>query len=279
MMHNTFRARFWGWIGLILMLLPSMAPAQTDYTTEFTTLLKTITTDRGVKYRTLAQHKAQFQRIRTAIEQQNPAALTTDAAKLAFWINAYNVLMLQNILDYPDTQDVLASGRSDVFFKTPKLIAGNRLSLNQIENQMLRRGAGGLPNELKPSRLDPRIHVALNCAAVSCPRLRPMAFTAQNLESMLSAAMREFVNSPAHFRVSGNVIVVSSLLQWYGTDFDATGRKAGDYLLGFMSPNRPDYATFAALFRGQDGRKLSALGGFNGKTVRYEYNWQVNRAD
>ena len=114
--------------------------------------------------------------------------------------------------------------------------------------------------------------MGLNCAAVSCPRLRDRAFTADNVDAELDAAMRDFMTSSRHFRVEGDTIVVSSLLDWFAADFDLHG-PAGDYLLGFMPTDRPGAERLRALLEG-----TSAAGLKQKPAVRYEYLWDVNRA-
>ena len=122
-------------------------------------------------------------------------------------------------------------------------------------------------------RLDPRLHVGLNCAALSCPRLRRQAFTAQTLDAELDAAMRDFAAGPAHFRVEDDRLVLSSLLDWYGPDFDQPGLPAGDLLVQHMPPSRPGYAALKTALSGRTSAQIKALA-----NVQFEYLWEVNRA-
>ncbi|NNE71867.1 MAG: DUF547 domain-containing protein, partial [Rhodothermales bacterium] len=139
------------------------------------------------------------------------------------------------------------------------------------EHEILREGEAAFA-QLRPSTFDPRIHVALNCAAISCPRLWPEAFEADKLDAQLDRALREFVNSPRHFRVEDGRLVASSLLKWFAGDFDRAGIPAGDYLLSHMDSQRPQYQELSERLRGRTAEQLADEG------ARFEYDWTVNRA-
>jgi hypothetical protein len=249
------------------------APAA-DYEAALATLLQRVVTDQGlVRYDLLrGELNASFRSVLKAVEDYDVSRLRTEPQKLAFWMNAYNVQMLQNIIETPQVRNILNDGYGDKFFKTAFRTARMDLTLDEIENVVLRRQSGRAAlNTLKVAALDPRIHVGLNCAATSCPRLRKRAFTAANLNAELDAAMRDFANSSTHLRADGSQRVLSSLLDWFGADFDSRG-KAGDFLLGYMNTSRPGYTTLKTLLQGRTAAQIKAQPG-----VRYEYLWTVNR--
>lgn len=252
-----------------------VAPAE-NYEVSLSALLAQVVTDDGlVRYDLLGGPlRDEFRRVLKSVEDFDASRLRTREERLAFWLNAYNVQMLQNIVETPEVDDIVADGMVDRFFKTPYRTAGLGITLDQIEHVILRRrDVDERLNVFRLAGLDPRIHVGLNCAAVSCPRLRSRAFTAATVDAELDAALRDFVNSPAHLRVEGDGFVLSSLLDWFGSDFDSQGLPAGDYLLRFMSPDRPGFDALAALLRGRTAADLKAL-----PNVRYAYDWAVNRA-
>jgi hypothetical protein len=181
--------------------------------------------------------------------------------------------MIERVLVADMPANIEAHG-FDFFFETPVRVAGRDLTLDQIEHDILRRRGGEAYAALQPRSLDPRLHVGLNCGAISCPRLRSRAFTASTVDAELDRAMRDFVNSPAHFRFEGDAAVLSSLLDWFGSDFDATGEPAGDYLLAFMDPDRADAERLRDLFEGHSAAEIAALPG-----VRSEYAWDLNAAE
>ncbi len=254
--------------------------AQAGYEDDWTAVLQeAVTSDGLVHYgRIGGPLAARFGEVVAAIEAFDASALGTDAEKLAFWMNAYNVMLVTRALA-ARTPDNIESYGFDAFFKTPVTVAGHEVTLDQIENVILRRGDGPEALEgLQPTRLDPRLHVGLNCGAVSCPRLRARAFTAENVDAELDRAMRDFVNSPQHFRVEdsragGEAVVLSSLLDWFGADWDSTGEPAGDYLLGYLDAARPGAERLRSLFEGRSAAEIKAQ-----PNVRFAYRWDLNAA-
>ena len=229
-------------------------------------------------YRALARaHRADLDAALQAIAEQDPTALRSDAQKTAFLVNAYNARILDRVLDHPRATRLDRGGLFRAFFQTPFRVAGASVTPDQIEHGLLRRqtsGKGaGTPralHRLRPSRLDPRIHVALNCAAVSCPRLQSRPFSAGSLDGALDRAMREWVGSSRFARVSGGTVALSSLLDWFGPDFDARGN-AGDWFLGYASARRA--AQLRPALAGKTSGQIKATRG-----VRFAYDWTVNRA-
>jgi hypothetical protein len=134
--------------------------------------------------------------------------------QLAFWINLYNALTLRTVLDHYPSSSIRDIDISPGLFEdgpwSKKLIAveGEPLSLDDIEHRIIR-----------PIWRDPRLHYALNCAALGCPDLQPSSFKAPILEVQLDAAARAYVNHPRGVRIAGGDLVVSSIYVWYAADF------------------------------------------------------------
>ncbi len=252
------------------------------YEPTLTLILEDVLTPQGaVHYDKLTQapNRARLREVLQHLERFDLKTLDAPARKTAFWINAYNALMLHAVAQTPARTDVLGSDNGARFFKTPHTVGGVDVTLDQIENVILRRQDGPAAlKKLQVPALDPRIHVALNCAAVSCPRLRPVALTPGNLDAQLDAGMRDFVNSTQHFRVENGAVEMSSLLDWFGSDFDRHA-PAGDYLLRFMSDTRPEYAVLQRVLAGRNAASLKTPSTAS-KTpgVRFVYDWTINRA-
>lgn len=136
----------------------------------------------------------------------------TRPQQLAYWINLYNAATIDLVIDaYPVTS--IKQVRGGLLARGPwtdKIVTveGERLSLDDIEHRILR-----------PIWRDPRIHYAVNCAALGCPDVAERAFTAARADAMLTAAARAFVNHPRGFRFAGNALVASSIFDWYAADF------------------------------------------------------------
>ncbi len=250
-----------------------------SYEEDWTDILEEAVTDDGlVRYERIGGPlAAEFSEVVAAIESFDAGTLATDAEKLAFWMNAYNVKLVERALEAGTPENIETYG-FDYFFKTPVRVAGRDVTLDQIENVILRRQDGPAALEaMQPSRLDPRLHVGLNCGAVSCPRLRRRAFTPANVDAELDRAMRDFVNSPRHFRVEDETLVASSLLDWFAADWDSAGEPAGepagDYVLGYLDADRPGAARLRSLFEGRTAAEIKAQ-----PNVRFEYDWKLNAA-
>jgi hypothetical protein len=262
-------------LAALLALAPS-ARAQTDPARSLDVVLQTVVEpDGSVCYSALTDGPARhaLNAALKDIRDADPTALRTDADKLAFWANAYNALMLDAVSRRPGRANVLGDDDGAAFFRTPMRAAGLSLTLDELENVILRRQ----PTEraelrrLRVDAVDPRLHVALNCAAVSCPPLPRRAFRAATLDRTLDRAFAVWVNDPAHFRVENGTLVASSLIDWFGSDFDQD-QPAGDLLLAYMAQRRPDYAQLRTLLAGNTSADLKAAG------TRYAYDWTVHRA-
>ncbi len=133
----------------------------------------------------------------------------TKSQVLAYWINAYNAYTIQLIIEkYPVKSIKSISNPWDEKFIPFK---GNLVSLNFIEHDILRK-----MNE-------PRIHFAIVCASVSCPKLQNEAITASNLEEQLTDATKEFLADPSKNELSKDTIKISKIFKWFKKDFEVNG--------------------------------------------------------
>ena len=103
-------------------------------------------------------------------------------------------------------------------------VEGESLSLDDIEHRILR-----------PIWQDPRIHYALNCAALSCPNLWGVAVTVENIETYLNHGAKAFINHPRGSRVEGGRVVASSIYKWFAEDFGGTDAAIIDHIKGYAS--------------------------------------------
>ena len=128
--------------------------------------------------------------------------------QLAFWINAYNALTIKGILrEYPTTSIRNHTARVIGYniWKNLKLIVGGRpVSLDEMEHQILRKSG------------EARIHFAIVCASIGCPRLLNEAYLPDTLDEQLTANARAFFADSSKFRydASRNVFHLSPVLQW-----------------------------------------------------------------
>jgi hypothetical protein len=137
------------------------------------------------------------------------------AERLAFWLNAYNAAVVEVVLDRHPLASIRDVGdapfeafRRDVL-PLPHLLGGS-VSLDHVEKEILAK-------ELR----DPRVHVALVCAARSCPALRPEAYDATRLDAQLDDDARRFLSDPSRNRwdPATRTLHLSKVFEWYAADF------------------------------------------------------------
>ncbi len=151
--------------------------------------------------------------------------------QLAYWINLYNAVTVKVVLDNYPVASIRDIDISPGFFANGpwgrKLVEveGEPLSLDDIEHRILR-----------PIWRDPRIHYAVNCAALGCPNLAARAYTAENTEALLDAGARAYVNHPRGARVDDGRLKVSSLYVWYREDFGGSDAGVIAHLRRYAAP-------------------------------------------
>jgi hypothetical protein len=183
-----------------------------------------------------------------------PADLNRDA-QFAYWVNVYNALTVDVVLDHYPVETIRDIDISPGWFADgpwgKKLITvdGADLSLDDIEHRILR-----------PIWRDPRVHYAVNCAALGCPNLRPRPFTADRLDRMLTDGARAYVNHPRGANMTGDGLVVSSIYVWFQADF------GGD-----------DAGVIGHLKRYAEPGLAAALSAANG-IADHRYDWTLNDA-
>jgi hypothetical protein len=133
---------------------------------------------------------------------------------LAFYINAYNILALKMVIDNLPVDSIKDVGNvfKSVWKHDAGFIGGETVTLDNIEHERLRK-----MNE-------PRMHLAIVCASVSCPDLRTEAYRADRLEMQLEAQCTEFLHNPGKgLRRSGENAAVSKIFKWFAEDFEVSG--------------------------------------------------------
>jgi len=162
--------------------------------------------------------------------QRIPIRRFNRAEQRAYWINLYNAATVKVVLDHYPVDSIMKINISPgLFAKGPwkkKLltIEGQGVSLDDIEHRILR-----------PIWKDPRTHYSVNCASIGCPNLPTQAFTSSNMEELLDAGARQYVNHPRGARVDKGRLTVSSIYVWFGSDF---GGQAGviEHLKKYAEP-------------------------------------------
>ena len=151
-------------------------------------------------------------------------ALDTREKALAFWINAYNYFMLEQVLTETDDGEPVDSVwdfggrynpfRDSVFEQRQFVVGGDDYSLDGIEKGTLLG-----PEFREKGWKDARVHFAVNCASVGCPPLRERIFTADNADRLLAQNTRLALNTQRQLRIEGDELHLSQLFQWYESDY------------------------------------------------------------
>lgn len=206
----------------------------------WTKLLKKYVTNSGnVDYKGFKQDRTALSAYIAALGQNEPTDTWRPEDKLAYWINAYNALTVDLIIrNYPlkSIKDIKNPWKQRLWKLGEKWY-----DLDEIEHQILRK-----MNE-------PRIHFGIVCASYSCPKLLNEAFTANELESQLTRATKEFLADQNRNVISENDLELSKIFQWFAKDFKQNGT-----LIDFLN----QYSDV----------KISS----NAKKRFKDYNWDLN---
>ncbi|HUF79234.1 MAG TPA: DUF547 domain-containing protein [Thermoanaerobaculia bacterium] len=213
----------------------------------------------GVDYAALKRDRADldaFLRGLARARPAGPAQVERKADALAFWINAYNGVVVHHVLDrYPGIDSVKSV---DGFFDELTFpVAGEELTLDEIEARGLALG-------------DPRVHFAVVCASTSCPDLRGEPYTAVDIEPQLRDQTRRFLSDRSkglRYDPGADTLWLSSIFKWYAGDFTGGSTVVAFFARGGVLEWVKEHAP-PEIARRLRGKKPA---------VRYmEYDWGLN---
>ncbi len=203
-----------------------------------------------VSYDGFKQDESRLDEYLAVLSAADPDTLPSNH-QFAFYINVYNAFTIKLILmHYPGINSIKEIGS---FFSNPwskKFIPlnGRTVTLDFIEHEVLR-----------PRFKDPRVHVAINCAAKSCPPLLNQPFEGETIESQLNQLAQSFINDKRSTFIKDNTLYINKIFSWFEDDFN-------DNPLVFIR----QYA------EGDLKDELEA-GGSNLKIAYLRYDWTLNR--
>ena len=197
---------------LVISLLCAGTVAAADPVKDYDALLRKVVKKDGVDYTTLRKERKALDVYVASLAKAKPGA--SEADQIAFWINAYNALTLQQVLDTRSKGDKKFSVRTsvkDFWTKRKWKVAGQSLTLDGIEKGILLKKYS-----------DARVHFAVNCASRSCPPLRGGLWKGDTLDINLRAATFAFLadKSENTFDVPRQRARISKLFEWYRSDFE-----------------------------------------------------------
>ncbi len=184
-----------------------------------------------VRYRDLKKDP-DFPKVVEQLAKFPKSALKSHEEKLAFYLNGYNVLAIKMVLDHWPIEKLKALGTfyRPVWVHPAGTLAGEEVTLRYLENGVLRKMG------------DPRIHMALNCASMSCPDLRQEPYTAARIEEQLADQTRVFLKTNKAVRLSGDTLHVAIIFDWFREDFEPVGG-----VEAFLRTYRPDLPPYKQL--------------------------------
>jgi hypothetical protein len=180
---------------------------------------------------------------------------------MAFWVNAYNAVVLQTIINHYPMKGTIKQ-IPGAFEKTFR-VAGRTVTLDQIEKTIL------------PEFKDPRLFLALGRGAVGSGRLRSEAYTGERLEKQLAEIQAEFVSRRHLYRFDrlANQMSISPILSWREADFVAAYDKA-DAMFAQRSPIERAIITFVSPHLLPLEKEVVAKNQF--RIVFHEMDWRLN---
>ncbi|MEM8945152.1 MAG: DUF547 domain-containing protein [Planctomycetota bacterium] len=226
-------------------------------------LLRTYVADGLIDYNGLKRTHL-FKTYLSQLASAHPEKLPDDEHRLAFLCNAYNAFVINGVLVHKIDSSVLDYKSADGtgFFDLPEhILAGKTIDLNYLEHKVIREEDKD-PDARKYN--EPRIHVALVCAAKSCPTIRPEAFIGDRLDAQLEDQAQTFATKHeyVHFDEQEQALYLSPILTWYGVDF---GGEAG--VLDFLAERVESPQTLKGIQSARDGQT---------KIIYNQYDWSLN---
>ena len=239
---------------LILSSIHQETSAETFDHSKFDQILKQYVDHKGMVDYNRISKDSRFKEYMESLKSAKVEELSRNS-QLALWLNAYNAVTIDKVIKWKPKKSVRETRipgvwTSTKFFTTREhVVAGRRLSQDDIENEILRK-------ELK----EPRIHFAIVCASSSCPLLARFAFTKENVQAKLEEVTRKYINSSRGTRIdyTEKTLYLSKIFDWFSGDFKV---KSGS-VLGFIKP----YLSKEAMSFLEQGPKISYI----------HYDWALN---
>ncbi len=181
----------------------------------WTKLVKKHVNEEGlVDYKGFIKDKSQLQSYLDLLSANPPGDGWSREDKIAYWLNAYNAFTIKLIIDHYPLESIKDIGPKHqiIFINTPWdkkffKIGSKTMTLNRIEHRILRK-----------IYKEPRIHFALNCASMSCPKLRREAYEGSKLNEQLTDQAKQFMRDPKRNQPDPSKPKLSAIFSFYGKD-------------------------------------------------------------
>ena len=230
------------WTLLILFTVNSFSQDLTLYFNKVDAFLNVNVENGKVDYKSIHENQDELNEILMLAETSIVSENDTKVYQ-AFWINAYNIVIIKGIIDnYPINSPLDKSG---FFDKITYKLAGKNVTLNHVENILLRA-------KFK----DPRFHFVLVCGAIGCPPLISEAYFPDRLETQLETQTKIALNgSFLQVNTKKKRVQASEIMKWYKEDFTMNGTSEIDFINKYRTEKIPT----------------------NYKLTYFPYNWSINK--
>ncbi len=199
--------------------------------TAWTSILSKYVTDAGqVNYSGLIQDSDEVDTYLNLLSDNPPSKSWSKDQKMTYWINAYNAFTVKLIMNHYPVNSI-----KDIAGNLPMInspwdikffqIGGIDFDLNTIEHDILRKEFDEV-----------RIHFAINCASISCPKLRNEAYQADILENQLEDQTLTFLANSSKNRIEPDESKISQIFSWFEIDF----KQQEHSVLDFIQQYRPE---------------------------------------
>ena len=197
-----------------------------------------------IDFDSLSQNHADLDRVVAFVAAVDPISqpqrFPDKQSRLAFYINAYNALAMYGVVQAGVPESLGGLTKFTFFYLRTFTVGGKSISLYKFENNVIRPLG------------DERVHFALNCMVVSCPRLPRVAFSAAALDRQLDSAAREFIGNTRNVWVdhAKREVWLSAIFEFYTQDFLAHAPGLVAYVNRYRAAQIP--ADFKVRFLGYD---------------------------
>ena len=233
------------YLSILLFLITSLVYAQstTEFFSKSDTFFKDHVKDGRVAYKAIKENQTALNEL-LAMAKEIVVTKDNTAVYQAFWINGYNLLVIDGIVkNYPIKSPLDKPG---FFDKNKNEIGGTSITLNDIENKLLRKN---FPKE-------PRFHFVLVCGGLGCPPIINASYMPSTLDAQLEKQTKLALNDPGFIQVHKNKVKISQIFEWYKGDFEHDG-KVVDFINKYKSEKLPE----------------------NAKVSYYLYDWTLNESN
>ncbi len=233
-------------ISSILLGFVFCNPLSNEYSNLDSILSKYVDTDGLVNYQGIIDSPYNINEyldfIKNVSPQSHPKLFPTKNDKLAYWINAYNALVIKLMIENPST-NILEISFGHLIWLTKFDVGLKKISLYEIEHKILRK-------------LDSRIHFAISCGSKSCPPLGQRVYLGRTLDVQLESGAKDFINNKNNVFIDfdNKTLYLNKIFKWYKKDFVNVKK----YLVTYLS----------------DGTSFDQIKNFK---IKYnDYDWSLN---